>query len=102
MNRRGFLGALAGAIAGASLDPEQLLWTPGRKLISIPSIVEPPWICPNLLTKETLKAMERSFVFHPTAFLVRGPRIGDTVNVRVPQRFVARVGVAHGRGRLKA
>lgn len=32
MNRRGFLAALAGA---AVLDPERLLWTPG-KLISIP------------------------------------------------------------------
>lgn len=33
MNRRGFLGALM----GASLDPERLLWTPGKKLISIPA-----------------------------------------------------------------
>jgi hypothetical protein len=32
MNRRGFLGMLA----GATLDPERLLWVPGRKLISIP------------------------------------------------------------------
>ena len=33
MNRRGFLGAIAG---GLVLDPERLLWRPGRKLISIP------------------------------------------------------------------
>jgi hypothetical protein len=32
MSRRGFLAALA----GAALDPERLLWVPGRKLISIP------------------------------------------------------------------
>jgi hypothetical protein len=32
MNRRGFLGLLAGVV----LDPERLLWVPGRKLISIP------------------------------------------------------------------
>lgn len=37
MNRRAFLAALAGGVAaGASLDPERLLWVPGRKLISIP------------------------------------------------------------------
>jgi hypothetical protein len=41
MNRRGFLGALAAAIAGATLDPESLVWQPGRKLISIP---KPPFI----------------------------------------------------------
>ncbi len=33
MNRRAFLAAL---IAGATLDPEKLLWVPGKKLISIP------------------------------------------------------------------
>ena len=39
MNRRLFLSALAAAIA----DPERLLWTPGRKLISIPKprVLEP-------------------------------------------------------------
>ena len=33
MNRRGFLALLAGAV----LDPERLLWVPGRKVISIPA-----------------------------------------------------------------
>lgn len=37
MNRRGFLAALLG---GAVLDPERLLWRPGAKLISIPSVSE--------------------------------------------------------------
>ena len=32
MNRRGFFAALS----GFALDPERLLWTPGKKLISIP------------------------------------------------------------------
>ncbi len=36
MNRRGFLGMWGAAIAGATLDPEELLWVPGKKLISIP------------------------------------------------------------------
>lgn len=36
MNRRGFLGFLGTAIAGATLDPEKAMWEPGKKLISIP------------------------------------------------------------------
>lgn len=36
LNRRGFLGLLATVAAGATLDPERLLWVPGAKLISIP------------------------------------------------------------------
>lgn len=37
MNRRGFLSFLGAAVAGATLDPERLLFVPGRKLISIPA-----------------------------------------------------------------
>ena len=36
MNRRGFLTALCAALA-APPDSDKLLWTPGKKLISIPS-----------------------------------------------------------------
>ncbi|MGD0012803.1 MAG: hypothetical protein ABSD56_00025 [Bryobacteraceae bacterium] len=36
MNRRGFFAVLAGVAATAVLDPERLLWVPGKKLISIP------------------------------------------------------------------
>jgi hypothetical protein len=39
MNRRGFLSTLAGAAAALTLDPEKLLWVPGKKTISIPSAV---------------------------------------------------------------
>lgn len=37
MNRRGFLSLLGLAAASAAVDPEKLLWTPG-KLISIPKV----------------------------------------------------------------
>lgn len=37
MNRRGFFGSLAAIAATAVLDPERLLWVPGKKLISIPA-----------------------------------------------------------------
>lgn len=36
LNRRGFLSLLGAAVSGAVLDPERLLWVPGRKTISIP------------------------------------------------------------------
>ncbi len=41
IGRRGFLGMLAAAVTGAALDPERLLWAPG-KLISIPKRVHIP------------------------------------------------------------
>jgi hypothetical protein len=49
MQRRTFLASL---IATAVLDPEKLLWVPGRKTISIPSTVKPrlprEWVWINL------------------------------------------------------
>lgn len=36
MDRRAFFGSLTAMIAGATLDPERLLWRPGAKLYSIP------------------------------------------------------------------
>ncbi len=68
MNRRGFLGALIGAVGGLTLDSERLLWVPGKKLISIPS--------PIITTLGTYRA-----------------KIGDTVIVRMPMKFIARPGV---------
>ncbi len=42
MNRRTFIASL---IAGATLDPERLLWVPGRKKVFIP----PPRPFPELM-----------------------------------------------------
>ncbi len=36
-SRRGFLGVLGAALAGAVLDPERALWVPGARTISIPA-----------------------------------------------------------------
>jgi hypothetical protein len=41
MKRRGFLGALGAAIAGATLDPERALWVPGARAFSIPREITP-------------------------------------------------------------
>lgn len=36
-SRRQFFGILGAALAGATLDPEQLLWRPGTKTIFLPA-----------------------------------------------------------------
>jgi len=36
MNRRGFLGMIGAIATMAAVDPERLLWVPGKKHISIP------------------------------------------------------------------
>ncbi len=38
-SRRGFLGGLAALIAGSAIDPERLLWVPGKKTIFVPNII---------------------------------------------------------------
>lgn len=38
MNRRAFLSGLAAFAATATLDPERLLWVPGRKTVVLPPI----------------------------------------------------------------
>ena len=40
MNRRGFFSSLAAIAATATLDPERLLWRPGKKKIFIPRAPE--------------------------------------------------------------
>ncbi len=52
MNRRGFLGAL---LAGAVLDPEELLWRPGR-LISIPAYRRYPFRIYPAMSFDTAQA----------------------------------------------
>ena len=37
LNRRNFLSSLLGTASAFALDPERLLWVPGKKLISIPA-----------------------------------------------------------------
>ena len=59
MTRRTLFGALLGAASAMTLDPERLLWVPGKKLISIPKSIPKPkqWIvwmrCGNLAARYT-------------------------------------------------
>lgn len=42
MNRRGFLSSLIAGGLSAAIDPDRLLWEPGKKLISIPKASDHP------------------------------------------------------------
>ena len=57
-------------IAGASLDPERLLWQPGRKLISIPKPVVVHWNTGPIMTDRF--GISSDFVF-------RAPRLTYTL-----------------------
>jgi len=50
MNRRGFLATL---MAGMAFDPERALWTPGKKLISIPAPSRPKVLAGDFFTNIT-------------------------------------------------
>lgn len=86
MKRRGFLAMLA----GAALDPERALWTPGRRLISIPK-EDGVWY-PGVLVRDIRGPFDpltgtmwfqQEWIFN----MERGPRIGSTITVPKPLRF---------------
>lgn len=56
MNRRHFLGSLAALSAGMALDPDKLLWVPGRKTYF--DIVRPT----------SLEAASGTFIWNPNQF----------------------------------
>ncbi len=96
MNRRSFLSTLLGG-AAVALDPERLLWVPGKKLISIPkrgNVILTPEIYARLVLMDLrrdltiARAMSRDFK------IPIGAPIDGTVHIRKPYRFVnARSGV---------
>ena len=91
MNRRGFLSALVSAGLSAAIDPEKLLWEPGKKLISIPAPVCPDPLAIRFITRYSLDHLRNDLVFHRVAFVLSYPAIhGDTMNVRRPQHFTPR------------
>jgi hypothetical protein len=64
VNRRGFLAAALGALA---YDPERALWTPGKKLISIPRTS--PGECLVILPPDFVFAYHQKYLrFHRGTF----------------------------------
>lgn len=109
-SRRGFLRALVGAGAvAATCDAEQLLWTPGEKTIVDlgPSIIVPEpfgvdfawntdeqrlafrkYVEPAM--RQLADQLDRSAAMWARDFNKRGVAIGETINVRKPERWVAK------------
>jgi hypothetical protein len=102
MNRRGFIAALAGAFVA---DPEKLLWVPGKKLISIPAPRKNYILTPEEYTREVLRQLSEYYTFKTLQNAeevlnfkqVMGTgvwnrlKVGDTVKIRKPPRFVTRI-----------
>jgi hypothetical protein len=65
MDRRGFLSALIAAGTAAAIDPDKLLWEPGKKLISIPRHRMRPgfWYCVEFETFSGKQGLD----FYPPA-----------------------------------
>ena len=95
MNRRGFFGAIAGLVAGATLDPERLLWKAGARLISIPP---PPKL---LLTYGDVFTISGYYAVNP---VTRKPFYADVngVRMRLLQRFVATRDITERGGVIEA
>lgn len=80
---------LMAVVFGLQLDPERLLWTPAKKLISIPKPILPHYYGP-LLTSDMIldAAMERfsanlSVIRHAEPIWDKAFR-GDNIKVRLP------------------
>lgn len=83
---------VVGAVVTANVDLEKLLWVPGEKTYFLPSasgantLITPEW-----MAKEVLKVLKRNlrFVngFNSSYYGDEPMKIGNTVNIRMPQRF---------------
>ncbi len=58
MNRRGFLNLLGLSAGTMVLDPEKLLWVPGKKTIFVP----PPAISERLLTLDEINFFTKKYI----------------------------------------
>lgn len=62
MNRRGFLAAVAASIPAMVLDPERLLWVPGKR--SYFDIAQPaPLLSVDWITIESMKLLSNEIKF---------------------------------------
>lgn len=82
--------ALFSLVAAALMDPDRLLWVPGRKRIFIP---RNQLITPAMLSQECLKVLKRNLAFARSVNRryraeFQQASVGDTVYIRKPRRFV--------------
>ena len=91
LSRRGFLTALSAAMAGSVLDPERLLWVPGRKTIFLPPAAGNTFVTAEWMSREVLRMLSNNLTFAASLNRVYDDNfmVGQTVTARLPQRFAA-------------
>jgi hypothetical protein len=67
LSRRGFLGLFA---ASAVVDPDSLLWVPGKRVVSIPASVRPPRVMQFGVSWEEKDSLNAS-AFHEKYLRIR-------------------------------
>jgi len=99
MERRGFLKTLFGGATVMALDPERLLWVPGKKLISVPAVIPSAlagnhFLTTQQITFEMLKIFNKHLTFVTSQQYSRNfdrfrqTKLGDYLSVRHPSQFV--------------
>ena len=89
MNRRSFLSALATAASAMALDPERLLWVPGKKTIFIP--LPPSPFFPKYYNGDleiVLAQLRNNLLFvreYNRDFIDAHFKLGATIQIRRPQ-----------------
>lgn len=121
LSRRSFLGLFAASTAAvATLDFDQLLWTPGEKTIFLPPAVQTVEVTLEALgpfgqinmdwvTREALRVLNNELSFakninrqYAGLHGSQGQRLGDSVNIRLPQKFTGGKRAGKARDRVKA
>lgn len=107
VSRRAFLGLVATTLVAANIDPEKLIWSPDEQVtIALPELGLAPidyvaggaeyphaFLSADWITKEVAKHFRNNLRFITEvqqSYDQRYLRLGDTVRVRVPQRYVVR------------
>lgn len=112
MQRRHFLKSLTGLFVAAAVDPEELLWTPKRTFFISPSVqlYGNRFVTMEMVTNEALRLLRNKMqftqfidqaysppvygkevtLFFDAAGRGAGFRIGDTITIRKPARYLVR------------
>lgn len=117
MDRRRFLlTALAGTVVAATVDLDQVLWTPTPQIV-VPDLTGVDWgagddfsavnhwvetdrhtfVTPDWITQEALRLLKHELQFSKMlsrSYEMEGARVGTVLNIRTPARFTVNAGEA--------
>ena len=87
LHRRGFLTALSAALAGSVLDPERLLWVPGRTAYFVMPPAGNHFVSDEWISREFLRVASNNLRFTGDVSWRYDVQVGQTVTVRLPARY---------------